>query len=98
MTNTKSNSVECGQHGNQDQTFVCQHIVQGLRERVPNGFWWAKDSSNPRPDAWCTACNEVVAATGGEWTQDAETFAGVKLLCGLCYDIAKTMNLGKPTG
>jgi hypothetical protein len=40
----------------------------------------------------------VVAGTGGEWTPDAEKLAGVKLLCGLCYDTAKEMNLGKATG
>jgi hypothetical protein len=98
VTTTKLQSVECGQHGHQDETFVCQHIVQGLRDQVPYGFWWASDPGNPRPGAWCTACNEVVAATGGEWTEDAERFAGVQLLCGRCYDLAKAMNLGRATG
>ncbi len=87
-------SVECDEHGPQEATFVCQHIVKGLRESVPYGFWWADDPGNARPDAWCTACNEVVAETGGEWTAAAEAFAGVKLLCGACYDRARAMNLG----
>jgi hypothetical protein len=94
--------VECGEHGAQDATFVCQHVVLGLREGIPYGFWWALDPGTPRPDAWCTACNEMVAASDGEWTSKAEEFAGVTLLCGGCYDRAHAMNLpgrgGERTG
>src|SRR5438093_1164871 len=46
-------TVTCGEHGLQQEAFVCQHIVQGLHENVPCGFWWAEDPSSPRPDAWC---------------------------------------------
>ena len=84
--------VACREHGSQDETFVCQHIVQGLREGVSYGFWWETESGNPRPDAWCTACNELVGAAAGEWTDEAMAFASVKLLCALCYDRAKGMN------
>jgi len=91
MTSTRK--VDCSAHGAQDETFVCQHIVQGLRDGIAYGFWWADDPENPRPDAWCTACNEIVAASGGEWTSEGEKFAGVKLLCGACYDRARAMNL-----
>jgi hypothetical protein len=89
---SKRRSVECNEHGMQDETFVCQHIVQGLREGVAYGFWWADDPATRRPDAWCTACNEMVAASDGEWTPEAAAFARVKLLCGACYDRAKGMN------
>ena len=85
--------VTCSEHGTQDETFVCQHIVQGLEENVPYGFWWAPDSDQLRPDAWCTLCNELVANAGGTWTDEVLAIAQVKLLCAGCYDRAKAINL-----
>jgi hypothetical protein len=84
--------VECDRHGPQPATFVCCHIVQTLQDGMPRGFHPGDDPGNPRPDAWCTACEEKVAATGGEWTDESETFAQVTLLCGACYDRARAMN------
>jgi len=86
-------TVECNIHGSQPETFVCQHIVQGLVEGVPYGFWWGANSEDARPDAWCTLCNELLAAAGGEWTDEILAVAQVTLLCGACYDKAKTMNI-----
>ena len=85
--------VSCAEHGQQDETFVCQHIVLGLNKNVPYGFWWAQGSDQLRPDAWCTLCNELVAKAGGEWCAGVLKVAQVKLLCALCYDRAKAMNL-----
>ncbi len=85
--------VECAEHGAQPATFVCQHILRGLEEDKPYGFWWADDPESTRPDAWCTACEEYLNADGGEWNDKTEAFAGVKLLCGSCYDRAKARNL-----
>lgn len=43
--------VLCGEHGEQQATFVCQHIVMTIRDHVPRGFFWATgDPDNPRPD------------------------------------------------
>ena len=83
--------VSCAEHGEQDQTFVCKHIVEALHAGVSRGFFWASDAGNPRPDAWCHACNERVKKTGGEWTGEAEEHLGAKLLCGGCYDVAKRL-------
>ncbi|GDY26276.1 hypothetical protein AHAT_21660 [Agarivorans sp. Toyoura001] len=80
--------VECSIHGLQQETFVCQHIVQTVKDGVPRGFWWANDPDNQRPNAWCSACEMKVQETGGEWTEESESFAGVSLLCGACYDLA----------
>lgn len=91
--------IECGQHGEQDATFVCQHVVQGLVEGVPYGFWWAADDlENPRPDAWCTECNEWLAAADGEWTDRNVEQAKIQVLCGCCYDQARGMNLRRSLG
>ena len=85
-------TTNCEQHGEQQETFVCQHVVQGLSEGVAYGFWWAASPDNLRPDAWCTLCNELVAEAGGEWTDAVLQVAKIKLLCGSCYDNAKFMN------
>ena len=85
--------VECCEHGKQPATYVCQHTVQSLRDGKPRGFWSSVESpENPRPDSWCSACEDVVNRVG-EWNDESEAFAGVKLLCGACYDKAKQMNL-----
>lgn len=86
-------AVECTTHGTQQATFVCRHIVDGVRTRESVGFWTSRDPDNPRPDAWCTECQALVQATGGEWTDESEAFAGVTLLCGTCYDDAKRHDL-----
>ena len=85
--------LDCDEHGRQPATFVCQHIVQTLKDGEPRGFWWADDPDKSRPDAWCSACEAKVQESGGEWNDENEVFAGVKLLCGLCYDRAKAINL-----
>lgn len=87
--------VECNEHGVQQATFVCQHVIQSLRDNIPRGFWSAEESpENPRPDSWCTECEELVNSVG-EWNDETEAFAGVTLLCGACYDRAKEMNAGQ---
>ena len=91
--NDEERYVECCTHGKQQATYVCQHIVQSLRDGKPRGFWSAEpEPGNERPDSWCTACEEKVNSTGGEWNDESEEFAGVTLLCGECYDRAKEMN------
>ena len=85
--------VECSSHGKQQATYVCQHIVQSLRDGTPRGFLSAEpEPGDVRPDSWCTACEDIVNNTGGEWNDESEAFAGVTLLCGACYDQAKAMN------
>lgn len=74
------------------ETFVCQHIVQTLHDGVARGFFWARDADTDRPDAWCLVCNARVAGCAGEWTDDALELAKVSLLCGRCYDRAKSIN------
>ena len=86
-------TVTCQAHGEQPETFVCQHIVQTLDDGVPRGFFWARDADADRPDAWCSECNARVAVCAGEWTDDVLELAKVSLLCGRCYDRAKSINV-----
>ena len=85
-------SVQCDRHGEQQETFVCQHVVETLRDRVPRGFFWSSTPDNPRGDAWCSACNAVLDAAGGAWNEEAEAAAHIQILCGVCYDEAKRLN------
>ena len=39
--------VNCQVHGEQPETFVCQHIVMSLNATQPVGFWWAEDPGIP---------------------------------------------------
>ena len=84
--------VECSEHGEQQATFVCQHVVQTLRDGVLRGFYSAEESpDNSRPDSWCSECEDLVNRLG-EWNDESEAFAHVTVICGCCYDQAKTMN------
>jgi hypothetical protein len=87
--------IYCETHGLQQQTWVCQHIAQGLFDRSRAGFFWAsEDADNPRPDAWCIECNERVKVTSGEWVDEALDQLKPKCLCGACYDLAKAFHSG----
>jgi hypothetical protein len=85
-------TVQCDRHGVQEETFVCQHVVETLRDGHPRGFFWAQPPEKKRPDAWCSACNARVGASSGDWTGEALKKADVKLLCGACYDEAAAIN------
>lgn len=92
---TVDDKVTCGSHGEQQRTYVCQHIYAGLvaRERV-GWFWSIGDPNNPRPDAYCQDCEIRVRKTGGEWVGEALEQLQPTILCGICYDLAKTFHTG----
>lgn len=69
---------------------MCQHLLAGSKL----GFNWGRDGDSPDewcPDAWCDACEAIVDAEG-EWTERAEGFAGIKLICSECYEIVRERN------
>jgi hypothetical protein len=87
-----TNTVECHAHGEQEQTFVCQHLVRALGTAERVGFFW---SGEPRGDTWCSACEDVRIREGGvtgDWNERSEKFAGIKLLCGACYDRLRVLH------
>lgn len=87
----ESKKIECCVHGLQDETFVCQHIVQSLQTGVPVGFHWPEDSDQVRPDAWCAKCEDARIKAGGDWNDELYEMLNIKLLCGACYDHAKSI-------
>ena len=85
--------VNCEIHGEQQETFVCCHTVESLKDNQPRGFWWSiEQPENPRPDAWCTDCEELVNQHGA-WEGKPEEIANIKVICGACYDTVKSMNV-----
>ena len=95
MSKNTTPTITCTVHGAQQETFVCQHIVAGLNEKRRVGFFWTTyDPENLRPDAWCLACEERVRVTAGDWVGEAEAHLKPQVLCGACYDLAKTFHMG----
>ena len=92
---TDQRAVQCQRHGPQPETFVCQHLVLSLHTRLPVGFFWPRDATELRPDAWCAECEERVKLTGGEWIEAAGEELGASLLCAMCYDEVKRFNYGR---
>ncbi len=90
-----SSRIECGEHGNREATFVCQHLPKGRGA----GFHHAYSDDDPAalfPDAWCDAC-EVVRQAEGEWTERSESAAGISVLCSACYLKARILNWPRST-
>ena len=83
--------IDCQEHGQQDTAFVCQHIVEGLRQGRSVGFFWSRDDDSPYPDAWCSECEARVSKTGGEWIGDAAEKLGAMILCSKCDELAKAL-------
>ena|SRR5437660_4968196 len=83
--------VKCTVHGWQNEAFVCRHIANSLHTGVPVGFHWPAGATTPHPDAWCSACDDARIAAGGDWTPEVNRELDVKILCGACYDHAKSI-------
>lgn len=86
--------LECEQHGTQQACFVCHHLAGSLRDNRPVGYVCSVEGDNPRPDAWCYGCEEkrLECHPNGDWCDESESFAGITLVCGLCYDRLREFN------
>ncbi len=64
---------------------------------TPVGFYEPFDSdpnkiyANDELNAWCDACDEVLWKVG-EWNEDTEAFASIKLVCDKCFFKMKELN------
>ena len=83
MSTTDKRTVNCGTHGDVGPAFVCCHLIRD--ELAPAGFNEAElEPDDPEPMAWCNACETMIDETGG-WTEQAEKFADIKLVCEFCF-------------
>jgi len=88
-------NIDCPIHGQNAEAFVCQHIVTGLLEHERLGFFWTGGQpENPHPDAWCVNCENRRLEQNGEWEGEAVKQLEAKIMCGSCYEVAKTFHLG----
>jgi hypothetical protein len=84
--------ISCVTHGQQPATFVCQHIVLGLKDGNPRGFnILDSESEDAYPDACCHECLALVKRDNG-WTAESEAFAYVNATCCKYYENAKLVN------
>lgn len=72
---------------------MCRHIVETLSSGTPIGFYWADDSDATYPDAWCGICEGARVEHGGEWSEEVEKGLGVTMICGVCYEKARSIRL-----
>lgn len=80
--------VSCEVHGEGHATFMCIHLACG----VACGYHASEDDpADPRPDAWCSACDSMLGPEG-DWTEEAIEFADVTLCCPACYDENRARN------
>ena len=82
--------LRCGTHGLSQPTYVCEHLAHGAAGR---GFFTAEPPwpANPRPDAWCGAC-EAILQEAGSWEAAGDRHPKLALLCGGCYDACRERN------
>jgi hypothetical protein len=86
-------NIVCGKHGETPPTFVCRHVFGG----VACGFHANPPApDDPWPDAWCDLCEEAFQAGGGEWNEESEKLADIKMLCTHCYADARARNHDVP--
>lgn len=88
---TESQRVQCRLHGERRPTFVCRHLVQGTGLGFLEGQPLSDDDSREQ-SAWCDECEEVRIKCGGSWIDESEGFAGVTMICDLCFEAARLRN------
>jgi len=86
-------TVHCGQHGQRRPTFVCKHLVRGssLGFFEPNQEPVSPEDSDDQA-AWCGECERVRQEQRG-WNDVSEAFAGVTMICDLCFEAARARNV-----
>ncbi len=73
--------VECAAHGRKDYCIICRH----LSEQSGLGFYASTAEVFAPAQAWCEGCDVVLAEERG-WSDRAEEFADLKILCLVCYE------------
>lgn len=83
------NTINCHNHGECEETFVCSHLTE---RSAGLGFNRAEPSEeNPFPDAWCDDCNLIFEAHNG-WNEESGKLVNLGLLCSGCYEQSRIRN------
>lgn len=92
----KSKYIQCENHDYRRVAFVCKHLNFKNKVGFHEAFetfesmkLWEDDDFH----AWCNQC-EAVRAEEVEWNDRSLAFAGIKVVCEMCYFDMKEVNLG----
>ena len=90
----KQKTLDCGNHGFQRPAFVCKHLnlekAVGFEEAFETYPGMELDQDDDL-QAWCNECEEI-RLKYGEWNEESEKFAQIKLVCENCYFEMKKLN------
>jgi hypothetical protein len=87
-----SGEVQCVEHGLSTTSFVCKHVFASLSDSVPRGFIYSSLEPADEPNAYCADCDTMLQAGGGEWNDELEARAEIKLVCYGCFLKAARLN------
>jgi hypothetical protein len=86
----RGSQVKCKTHGIQGFGLACTHVAHAIDSGEPVGFHWGDDDDMARPDAWCHECElRLRAVPPGETSEQWFLDCDYKILCSLCWDLAK---------
>ena len=90
----KQKTVDCTIHGFARPAFVCKHLnlekAVGFEEAFETYPGMELDQDDDL-QAWCSECEEI-RLNYGEWNEESEKFAQIKLVCENCYFEMKKLN------
>ena len=88
--------MTCDQHGTSAPTVVCRHLFDAGAEAANRlDFITAFEPDEPRPTAWCRAC-EGERARENRWSARAEAEAAWVAICSYCYEELRKRHLAPP--
>lgn len=82
-------NIQCGTHGSVGGAFICVHLLND--QHAPLGFNEPEVDPGEEPQAWCDACDALVERDG-EWNEENEKFADIKLVCEFCFARIKALH------
>jgi hypothetical protein len=84
-------TVHCDEHGTSTPTFVCRHLAASLQGGPTRLGFVSPDPTEDTPNAWCAACDGVLVEAGA-WNDKSEGYAGVTMICRVCFERTRTLN------
>jgi hypothetical protein len=87
--------VECETHGEISPAFICHHLLSHKKVgwNEPETYEFDQDDEFAGCiNAWCDRCEDFVNKIG-EWNDESEAFADIRLVCERCAKKLKEFNL-----
>ena len=91
MSLLKEKKVHCNQHGQTNAAYACSHSVSSLQDEERRGLVFVRDEDG-QYNGWCDECDSFLMLHGGEWNDETEAFAKIRLLCEFCFEQLVELN------